>query len=300
MKLIIQIPCFNEENTLPVTLAALPCTLEGFDSIEWLVIDDGSSDRTAEVARACGVDHVVRLPMNMGLAAAFLAGLNESLARGADVIINTDADNQYNAADIPRLLEPILTGRAGFVVGIRPVHKIKEIPLLIKFLHKTGSLVVMKASGTAVNDPPSGFRAFSRDVAKKLHVYNGYTYTLETIIQAGNSGIKIETVDVSVNLEKLRPSRLMSSPYSYVVKSSLIILSSLLFYNPARFMLLTCLPLLFTVAVASLCLLMQKTLLGGFLFVGALGASVIVLIASLPVIFRFGDFNRTGKAERAL
>lgn len=300
MKLIIQIPCFNEENTLPVTLAELPRHLEGFDSIEWLVIDDGSSDRTAEVALSCGVDHVVRLPLNMGLAAAFLAGLKESLARGADVIINTDADNQYNAADIPRLIEPILAGRSGFVVGIRPVDKIKEIPFLIRFLHKTGSIVVMKASGTAVNDPPSGFRAFSRDVAKKLRVYNGYTYTLETIIQAGNSGIKIATVDVRVNLEKLRPSRLMSSPYSYVLKSSLIILRSLLFYNPLRFMLLVCLPLLSVVAISSLYTLLQASLLAEFMFAVSTGVSFIVLIASLPVIFRYGDFSHAGKDQGAI
>ncbi len=297
MKLIIQIPCFNEENTLPPTLAALPRRVEGFDIVEWLVIDDGSSDRTAEIAKKHGVDHIVRLEKNSGLAAAFMAGIKFSLARGADIIVNTDADNQYNAADIPLLIEPILAGKTGFVIGLRPVYEIKEIPLLIKFLHKAGSIAVMKASGTTVTDPPSGFRAFSREVAENLRVYNRYTYTLETIIQAGNRGLQIETVKIRVNMEKLRPSRLMSSPYSYVLKSSLIILRSLLRYNPLRFILLFCLPLLITAAFASIYIYFwQSDFLAVTVLSVAAGALLFLSIVSLPVIFSCGDYAENSAA----
>jgi len=293
MKLIIQIPCYNEEKTLPVALAELPRIVEGFDTVEWLVIDDGSSDRTAVIAAKYGVDHIVRLPENCGLATAFMTGINASLARGADIIVNTDADNQYYAADIQRLLKPILAGKAGFVIGIRPVYEIKEIPFLIKLLHKTGSVAVRMASGIDVSDPPSGFRAFSREVAGKLRVYNRYTYTLETIIQAGNQRINVETVKVRVNMEKLRPSRLMTSPYSYVLKSSLIILQCLLHYNPLRFMLLFCLP---PVSAAALSLLYigfyQICFSSVLVLVVAIVALLFILIASFPVIFSYGNFDK--------
>jgi glycosyltransferase involved in cell wall biosynthesis len=292
MKLIIQIPCFNEEAALPVTLAALPRSMAGFDSVEWLIIDDGSSDRTSEIAEEWGVDHIVRLTENCGLATAFMSGISASLAAGADIIVNTDADNQYNAADIPVLLEPVMSGKAGFVIGIRPVYEIKEIPFLIKFLHKTGSLAVMMASGTKVTDPPSGFRAFSREVAEKLHVHNRYTYTVETIIQAGNQGIPIETVKVRINTEKLRPSRLMSSPYSYVARTSLIILRSLLHYNPLRFMLLFCLTPFSAGAISLLFMLFHPE---NLIAITVLTAAVIVLllifIAIFPVIFSCGAFD---------
>lgn len=291
MKLIIQIPCFNEAETLPVTLAELPHSLEGFDSVEWLVIDDGSSDSTVETAFSCGVDHVVRLPANMGLAAAFTTGLQESLARGADVIVNTDADNQYVAADIPLLVEPILAGRSGFVVGLRPVYAVKEIPRLIKLLHRAGSIAVMLASGTTVSDPPSGFRAFSREVAGRLTVHNRYTYTLETIIQAGNSGIGIETVPVRVHMKRLRPSRLMTSPYSYVFKSTAIILQSLLFYNPWRFLRYLLLPLLVAALSLSHALLYQPGIVTGSLITLSVLTVLTVLTVVLPVVFRQGDYR---------
>lgn len=243
MKLIIQIPCYNEEKTLPITLSSLPRIVDGFTSVEWLIIDDGSSDATSAVAALHGVDYIVRHNENMGLAKAFITGLKVSLENGADVIINTDADNQYYSTDIPALLEPIVTGRSGFVIGIRPIYNICKIPIFIKLLHKIGSVVVMMVSGTNVTDPPSGFRAFSRDVAQKLKVYNNYTYTIETIIQAGKSGIAIETIPISINTEKLRPSRLMTSPYSYVSKSAGIILMSLARYDRPFLLLYLFLPL---------------------------------------------------------
>ncbi|HUE47029.1 MAG TPA: glycosyltransferase family 2 protein, partial [Aestuariivirgaceae bacterium] len=196
MKLIIQIPCLNEAETLPLALAELPRRVEGFDSVEWLVIDDGSSDGTADVARAHGVDHVVRLPVNRGLARAFMAGLEASLEAGADVIVNTDADNQYRASCIPALVEPILAGRAQMVVGARPIADIPTFSPLKKLLQRLGSWTVRVASGTTIPDAPSGFRAYHREAALQLYVHNAYTYTLETIIQAGRKGIALESVPV--------------------------------------------------------------------------------------------------------
>jgi len=287
MKLIIQIPCFNEEKTLPITLAELPRMVEGFAVVEWLVIDDGSSDETSAVAQAHGVDHVVRLPVNSGLAKAFMAGIRSSIAHGADVIINIDADNQYNAADIPLLLAPILSGESGFVIGIRPVYTVANIPSSIKFLHKLGSLVVMRASGTRVTDPPSGFRAFTREVAEKLEVYNSYTYTIETIIQAGKCGTKIVTVPVRVNLEKLRPSRLMSSPYSYVAKSSVIILQSLLIYDRRFFLMHVFLPPGAVVLFSALAITLTKggALIPITIFILSFFTLLAIILISMPVLF---------------
>lgn len=245
MKLIIQIPCYNEEYTLPVTLAALPRSVEGFDSVEWLVIDDGSSDATADVARGLGVDHIVRHSVNRGLAAAFMSGIHECIANGADVIVNTDADNQYCAEDIPKIIAPVLSGNSGFVVGLRPVYESTVMPLNILLLHWLGSKAVMFMSRTSISDPPSGFRAFSKEIAGRLRVTNSYSYTLETIIQAGNSGINVKGVPVRINPVKLRPSRLMTSPYSYVAKSTIVILKAALTYNPLRFFVLSALPVIF-------------------------------------------------------
>src|SRR5690349_7316597 len=194
MKLIIQIPCFNEEEQLPATLADLPRELPGIDEIEWLIIDDGSADRTVEVARAHGVHHIVRLTNNKGLAAAFQAGLDASLKLGADIIVNTDADNQYHGGDVPKLVEPILRGDADMVVGDRQVMTIDHFSPAKKALQRLGSWVVRQASATSVPDTTSGFRAYNREAALQLQVVSKFTYTLETIIQAGKMTVAVDSV----------------------------------------------------------------------------------------------------------
>lgn len=234
MKLIIQIPCFNEEESLPVALANLPRAVPGFDVVEWLVVDDGSTDRTREVARAHGVDHVVGFPRNQGLARAFMLGIRACLERGADVVVNTDADDQYDARDIPALVAPILTGKAEMVVGERPIASIAHFSFVKKVLQKLGSAVVAFVSGTTVKDAPSGFRAFSRDAAARLNVFSGYTYTLETIIQAGQKNIALASVPVRVNRD-LRPSRLVRGLGSYVRRSVATMLRIVVVYRPFRF-----------------------------------------------------------------
>jgi glycosyltransferase involved in cell wall biosynthesis len=185
MKLIIQIPCFNEAETLPITLADLPRRVDGFETVEWLVIDDGSRDDTARIARECGADHVVLHTHNRGLALAFMTGIDACLARGADVIVNTDADNQYDASCIPDLVRPILERRAEIVIGARPIEEIEHFSRSKKLLQKLGSWVVRVVSKTSVPDAPSGFRAMTAAAAQQLMVFSDYTYTLETIIQAG-------------------------------------------------------------------------------------------------------------------
>lgn len=234
MKLIIQIPCFNEAATLPIALAALPRQLEGFDSIEWLVIDDGSQDNTAEIARACGVDHIVRHSSNQGLARGFMSGLEACLRLGADIIVNTDADNQYNADDIPKLVAPILESQADIVVGARPIETIEHFSVSKKILQKLGSWVVRVASKTSIPDAPSGFRAMSRHAAKHMMVFNDYTYTLETIIQAGQKNMAITSVPIRVNKD-LRPSRLVKSIPSYIKRSIGTIVRIFIIYRPFRF-----------------------------------------------------------------
>ncbi len=234
MKLIIQIPCFNEEASLPVTLADLPKQIDGIDEIEILVIDDGSSDRTVEVARGHGVHHVVGFASNKGLARAFMLGIQSSLARGADIIVNTDADNQYVGADIPQLVAPILVGKADIVIGARPIGTIEHFSLAKKLLQKAGSAVVKLVSGTTVLDAPSGFRAFSRDAALSLNVFSKYTYTLETIIAAGQKNFNVVSVPIRVNRD-LRPSRLVRSVPAYVRKSMITIVRMFVVYRPFRF-----------------------------------------------------------------
>jgi glycosyltransferase involved in cell wall biosynthesis len=234
VKLIIQIPCYNEADTLAITLQDLPRTLEGFDKVEWLIIDDGSTDATAAVAKASGVDHIVSFARNQGLARAFTAGLDACLRLGADVIVNTDADNQYNAKDIPLLTQPILDRKAELVIGSRPISEIKHFRFIKKQLQKLGSWVVRLASKTQIPDAPSGFRAMSRDAALRLNVFNDYTYTLETIIQAGQKNMAIISVPARVN-EDLRPSRLVKSIFRYVQRSVTTIIRIFVVYKPFRF-----------------------------------------------------------------
>jgi len=233
-KLVIQIPCFNEEETLPVTVADLPREVPGFDVVEWLVIDDGSTDRTAEVAHELGVDHVIKHDRNRGLAAAFLTGLDASLRCGADVIVNTDADNQYDAAGIPDLTAPIVAAKADLVVGERPIEAIEEFSFLKKRLQRLGSWVVRRFSATPVRDAASGFRAMSRDTALRLQVFGRYTYTMETLIQAGWEGLTVVSVPIGTNPET-RPSRLVRSIPRYIARSASTIVRSFVLYKPFRF-----------------------------------------------------------------
>jgi glycosyltransferase involved in cell wall biosynthesis len=233
MKLIIQIPCLNEEDALPVTLRDLPREVAGFETVEWLIIDDGSTDRTIEVAREHGVDHVVRLTNNKGLASGFQAGLDASLKLGADVVVNTDADNQYFGGDIVKLVEPILRGDADMVVGDREVQNIEHFSPLKKALQRLGSWVVRRASQTSVPDTTSGFRAYNREAALAMQVVSNYTYTLETIIQAGKMLIAVDHVPVKTN-EMLRESRLFPSMWSYIRRNGVSIFRIYSMYEPLR------------------------------------------------------------------
>lgn len=234
MKLIIQVPCFNEEKTLPVTLAGLPRAVAGFDRVEWLIIDDGSADETVQAAKAHNVDHIIRFTKHQGLTRAFLAGIDACLKLGADVIVNTDADNQYNAADIIKLTGPVLEKKADMVIGTRPMKEIRHFSMAKKFLQKLGSRVVGLVSGLHVPDATSGFRAISREAAMKFNVFNDYTYTLETIIQAGRKGMAVASVPVRVN-EYLRPSRLYKSVVSYLWRSLATIVRIVVVYKPFKF-----------------------------------------------------------------
>ena len=233
MKLIIQIPCYNEADTLEVTLNDLPKKLEGIDEIEYLIINDGSKDETVEVARKWGVHHIISFSQNKGLARGFMAGLDGCLRNGADIIVNTDADNQYRAEDIERLIKPILDGDADMVIGSRPIDETEHFSYLKKKLQHFGSWAVRKASNTDIEDAPSGFRAMTREAALHLNVINDYTYTLETIVQAGRNKMAIMSVPIRTNPE-LRKSRLMSSMWGYIKKSILTIFRALLMYKPLQ------------------------------------------------------------------
>jgi glycosyltransferase involved in cell wall biosynthesis len=234
VKLVIQIPCFNEEATLPATLADLPRDVPGVDVVEWLVIDDGSSDRTAEVARELGVDHVVSHPRNKGLAAAFQTGLDAALAVGADVIVNTDADNQYDASCIPDLVAPVVDDGVDMVVGERPIRDVVEFSRVKKVLQRVGSWVVRTMSGVDVADAPSGFRAMSRQAALRLQVFGKFSYTMETVMQAKAEGLTVVSVPVRVN-PQTRESRLAKSTFQYLRRSSTTILRSFALYYPFVF-----------------------------------------------------------------
>ncbi len=234
MKLIIQIPCFNEAETLEVTLNDLPKHIDGIDEIEYLIIDDGSHDNTAEVAKKWGVHYVVRFRRNKGLAKGFMAGLDACLKNGADIIVNTDADNQYCGADIETLVRPILDKKAHIVIGERPIDDTEHFTPLKKKLQHFGSWVVRKASKTTIPDAPSGFRAYSREAAMRINVINDYTYTLETIVQSGREKMAVMSVPIRTNPE-LRESRLVHSMWGYIKKSMLTIVRTYLMYRPLYF-----------------------------------------------------------------
>ena len=234
MKLIIQIPCLNEAKTLEVALNDLPKHIDGIDEIEYLIINDGSTDNTVEVAKNWGVQYVVNFKQNKGLARGFMAGLDACLRNGADIIVNTDADNQYCGADIEKLVRPILDGKADIVIGERPIDDTAHFSPLKKKLQHIGSWTVRVASKSDIPDAPSGFRAYSREAALRLNVVNQYTYTLETIVQAGHEKFAMTSVPIRTN-DELRPSRLFSSMFGYIKKSVVTIARSFMMYKPLRF-----------------------------------------------------------------
>ena len=280
MKLIIQIPCLNEAATLGAALATLPRAVEGFETVEWLVVDDGSTDGTAELARKLGVDYVIRHPVNRGLATAFMTGIDAALQHGADVIVNTDADNQYEAADIPLLVRPILERRADMVIGARPIAQTEHFSWIKKKLQRLGSWAVRIASKTDVADAPSGFRALTRETAMRLNVFNAYTYTLETIIQAGLSNLAVVSVPIRTNPD-LRPSRLVKSIPSYVKRSLVTIIRVFVIYRPlALFMWASAILTLIGIALGARYL--------AFLFAGDGGGHVQSLILAALCILLGG------------
>jgi glycosyltransferase involved in cell wall biosynthesis len=234
MKCIIQIPCYNEEKTLPQTIRELPANIDGVDVVEFLIINDGSRDNTVKVARECGINHIVNFKNNKGLAKGFLAGIDACLKAGADIIVNTDADNQYLGADIARLVEPILAGRADIVIGERDIENTEHFSWRKKKLQRLGSFLVRISSNTEIPDAPSGFRAFSRDAAMRLNVINDYSYTLETIIQAGHNKMALAAVKIRTNQET-RPSRLFKSMWRYICRSAMVIFRAFMMYKPLKF-----------------------------------------------------------------
>lgn len=248
MHLFIQIPCLNEEGTLPQTLADLPRQIPGIDKIEYLVIDDGSTDRTVEIAKQHGAHHVLSLGGNRGLATAFRLGVDYALSHGADIVVNTDGDNQYNGADIALLVQPVLQGKADIVVGSRPIVDHPEFGLSKKFLQLVGSWMLRLISKTTVRDAPSGFRAFSREACMRIFLYTRFSYCMETLIQAGNNGLRVASVDIRVN-PKTRDSRLFSSIPQYLWKTGSTMASMFILYRPSRLFVtlavLTGLPALF-------------------------------------------------------
>lgn len=238
MKLIIQIPCYNEEENLPETLRNLPVEIPGVDQIEVMVVDDGSNDNTIKVAKDFGVDHIVKLGSNRGLATAFRRGVEYALAQGADIVVNTDADNQYSGSDIPKLVKPILNHEADLVVGCRPISKHTEFKPTKKFLQLMGSWTLRRISKTSVRDAASGFRAFSRETCQRVFIHSQFSYCMETLIQAGNSGIRVASVDVRVN-PKTRESRLFTNMTQYIFRSGSTMLFMFILYRPGAFFIST-------------------------------------------------------------
>lgn len=231
MKLIIQIPCFNEEETLPIVMEEIPRKIEGIDEIKILIIDDGSEDKTADVAKSLGVDYIVGFRTHQGLGRTFASGVDACLKLGADIIVNTDADNQYRGECISNLIDPILQNKADMVVGNRQIDKVKDFSWYKKFLQKLGSWVVRKISHTDVSDVTCGFRAFTKETALKMNVISNFSYTIETIIQLGCENVRIATVPISVN-NKIRESRLFSNVWKYIWKSTCIIFKISMIYRP--------------------------------------------------------------------
>ena len=283
MKLIIQVPCFHEAAQLPDTRAQLPRRVAGFDEVEWLVVDDGSSDDTAAVARAHGVDHVVSYGDNRGLAFAFAAGLEACCRRGADVIANVDADNQYRADALPALCAPVREGRADIVVGCRPIAQIAHFSAVKKLLQRLGSAVVRLISGADVADATSGFRAYSRRAALTLNVHSRYTYTLETLVQARQARLVVATVAVGVN-PPTRPSRLMRSTGEYLRRSMMTMLRAFVIYRPLRFFMVPAVVLGMAGVVLGLRFVLRFVSDGGAGNVQSLIlAAILVLLAGLAV-----------------
>ena len=283
MKLIIQIPCLNEAKTLRIALDALPKHIDGIDEIEYLIINDGSTDDTVQVAKDWGVNYVVSFPQNKGLAKGFMAGLDACVRNGADIIVNTDADNQYCGEDIEKLIRPILDGKAEIVIGERPIDDIEHFSPLKKKLQHFGSYVVRKASNTDIPDAPSGFRAFSRDAALHVNVINSYTYTLETIVQAGRNRMAITSVPIRTNPE-LRKSRLFHSMGGYVKKSMLTIIRAFMMYKPLTFFMICG-----SIPFFAGCILIVRFLI--FFFHGAgMGHIQSLVVASMLVMVGFMTF----------
>ena len=282
MKLVIQIPCYNEESSLPVTLKALPKKIDGIDEIQVLIIDDGSKDRTVEVAKELGVENFVIMPHNSGLARAFVAGINKALALDADIIVNTDADNQYCADDIENLVKPIISGEADIVIGSRPVSEIEHFSPLKKLLQKLGSSVMRLISSTDVEDAPSGFRAFSRNAAIQLNVFDNYTYTLDTIIQAKAKGLILKCVPIRVNPD-LRKSKLVKNIFDYVRRSMFTMLRMFIIYRPFRFFAILASLFLFVGALIGLRFLYFYIFESGIGHIQSLILSAILIITGVQI-----------------
>jgi glycosyltransferase involved in cell wall biosynthesis len=296
-KLVVQIPCLNEEAALPVTLGALPREFAGVDSVEVLIINDGSTDRTVEVARDLGVEHVVEFKTNRGLARAFVAGLRRAHELGADYLVNLDADNQYNTGDIGELLAPLIAGEADMVVGERPIEAIKSFSYIKKKLQAAGSWVVRRLSHTDIRDSASGFRAMNRKAMANLFIFSDYTYTHESLIAAGESDLRVTGVPIRVNEDVLRPSRLMKSPGGYIYRSGVTILRFYLLYNPRPFLVGAAAFMgLLALAIGVRFLVyyalgeggghMQSLILGGILATGSMMCTTLAILADIVRINR--------------